>query len=234
MPWSCGAKGCRTHSSAEHACPGWTLSSIQSSVGQGGVNRKADVQVIQGGLNRVGRQYGGPWPRLATDGVSSFPTVQAIKAFQTTFFGTRKPDGRVDVNRRTYQALARKLRFKYISVSLPDQMLAGFENGRRVYQFPCLTGDSDHPTNKGTFSIIRKRHPYRSHKYDVDMNYAMFFTADGKAIHQYHGVAGLIIVRDMRQAVSDWFGSHGCVRLEEAHAKALFRWAPQGTRVVVF
>jgi lipoprotein-anchoring transpeptidase ErfK/SrfK len=113
-------------------------------------------------------------------------------------------------------------------------MLEAFEDGGRMYQFPCVTGDSTHPTNVGTFTVLRKRHPCRSNTYDVDMNYALFFTNDGKAIHQYHGSAGLTVVRAARQNVSDWFGSHGCVRLEEANAKTLYNWTPVGTRVVVF
>jgi lipoprotein-anchoring transpeptidase ErfK/SrfK len=60
----------------------------------------------------------------------------------------------------------------------------------------------------------------------------MFFSADGKAIHQYHGLVPLSVVRAAKSA-SDWFGSHGCVRLTEADAKALFEWTPEMTKVVV-
>jgi hypothetical protein len=66
------------------------------------------------------------------------------------------------------------------------------------------------------------------------MNYAIFFTTDGKAIHQYHGIAGLTAVRFARHNVADWFGSHGCVRLEEAHARALFNWASTETQIHVY
>jgi lipoprotein-anchoring transpeptidase ErfK/SrfK len=66
------------------------------------------------------------------------------------------------------------------------------------------------------------------------MNYAMFFTTDGKALHQYHGAVPLNVVRTFRGKVSEWFGSHGCVRLSEADARALFEWAPLGTAVEVF
>jgi lipoprotein-anchoring transpeptidase ErfK/SrfK len=36
------------------------------------------------------------------------------------------------------------------------------------------------------------------------------------------------------KGVSDWFGSHGCLRLEEADARTLFRWTPSGTVVQVY
>ncbi|MBI4795239.1 MAG: L,D-transpeptidase [Deltaproteobacteria bacterium] len=84
---------------------------------------------------------------------------------------------------------------KHIVVNLEEQMVEAFEDDERVYQFICVTGDDDHPTDKGTFKIYRKQHPYRSKTYDVQMDYAMFFTQDGKALHQYHGPIPLSVVR---------------------------------------
>lgn len=75
------------------------------------------------------------------------------------------------------------------------------------------------------FQILRKNHPYRSRTYNSQMNYALFFTSDGKALHQYHGVVLLSVVRTARSNFSDWFGSNGRVRLAEADAKALYEWA---------
>jgi lipoprotein-anchoring transpeptidase ErfK/SrfK len=66
----------------------------------------------------------------------------------------------------------------------------------------------------------------------VKMHYAMFFTHDGKAIHQYHGPV-FSIVRALKTSVSDSFGSHGCVRLQEEDARALFSWASNHTIVHV-
>lgn len=80
---------------------------------------------------------------------------------------------------------------------------------------------------------MRKHALYRSRSYDAQMNYAMFFSHDGKAFHQYHGFVPLSAVRIARAGVSEWFGSHGCVRLTERDAKALYAWAPVGTRVHV-
>jgi lipoprotein-anchoring transpeptidase ErfK/SrfK len=113
------------------------------------------------------------------------------------------------------------------------QILEAFEDNNRIYRFDCVTGDSDHPTNRGHFKIIRKENPYRSKTYNVQMDYALFFTQDGKAIHQYHGIVSLATVRMMRNKISDWFGSHGCVRLSEVNARTLFRWANIGTAVEV-
>jgi len=122
---------------------------------------------------------------------------------------------------------------KRIRVLLSEQAVEAFEGNTRVHRFECVTGDNGHPTGRGTFKIFRKNHPYRSRSYDVQMDYAMFFTQDGKALHQYHGLIPLSVVRTARQNVSDWFGSHGCVRLTEPDARALYEWAPVGTVVQV-
>lgn len=122
---------------------------------------------------------------------------------------------------------------KLIKVYLDRQIVEGFESNKSVFLFDCVTGDRDHPTDRGVFHILRKEHPYRSHKYNVQMDYAMFFSVDGKALHQYHGPISLSMVRAMRQGVSDWFGSHGCVRLSEEDARDLFGWAVVGTEVHV-
>lgn len=121
---------------------------------------------------------------------------------------------------------------KKIVVRLGNQTVEALDGGLRVFLFDCVTGDSSHPTNKGSFRIIRKQHPYRSKTYDVQMNYAMFFTSDGKALHQYHGIVPLTMLRTMKSG-SDWIGSHGCVRLSEADASALYNWAAVQTLVVV-
>ena len=122
---------------------------------------------------------------------------------------------------------------KVIQVNLTLQIVEAYEGSTRIFQFECVTGDKDHPTDCGVFRILRKSHPYRSHTYNVQMNYAMFFTHDGKALHQYHGIVPLSIVRTARSNVSEWFGSHGCVRLAEADAKTLYEWSSVGTTVKV-
>lgn len=123
---------------------------------------------------------------------------------------------------------------KVIKVDLTAQLVDAFDGTERIHRFECVSGDKDHPTDRGTFKIQRKYEIYRSHTYNVQMNYAMFFTADGKALHQYHGAVPLTVVRTFRSKVTEWFGSHGCVRLCEEDARALFEWAPLGTAVEVF
>lgn len=70
---------------------------ISASVGQGGVNKRIDVQVVQALLNRATRAG------LALDGRCSPVTVAAIKAFQKGFMPN--PDGRIDVDRTSWKNL---------------------------------------------------------------------------------------------------------------------------------
>jgi len=122
---------------------------------------------------------------------------------------------------------------KHIVVNLEEQIVEAFEGDKLVHKFICVSGDDDHPTDKGVFRIFRKEHPYRSKTYDVPMDYAMFFTQDGKALHQYHGPIPLSMLHNLKTDVTDWIGSHGCVRLDEDAARTLYEWAPMNTKVTV-
>lgn len=70
---------------------------ISASVGQGGVNKKADVLAIQQALNKIPPHKGGPNPKLVEDGLIGPKTIGAIRAFQQSDIALVK-DGRVDVN----------------------------------------------------------------------------------------------------------------------------------------
>jgi hypothetical protein len=233
MPWSCGKQHCPTHSNVEHYCQGWSLAPISGSVGEGGKNASSDVRIIQAALNRL-IDPERTLARFQTDGRSSPSLIAALKQFQVLALQLAQPDGRVDPGGKTYKALARTLQLKRIRVSLEAQVLEAIEDGRVIHRFPCMTGADDHPTDPGTFKIFKKNREHRSRAYDAQMNYAMFFTKDGKAIHQYHGPMGLTVVRAMKRTVSGWFGSHGCVRLSEEHARKMFEWTPMSTTVQVY
>jgi peptidoglycan hydrolase-like protein with peptidoglycan-binding domain len=77
--------------------------SISASVGEGGVNRSADVKTIQELLNQIPVSKGGPQPLLAVDGLVGPKTIGAIRQFQKFHFGWS--DGRVDTNNVTIAKL---------------------------------------------------------------------------------------------------------------------------------
>jgi lipoprotein-anchoring transpeptidase ErfK/SrfK len=122
---------------------------------------------------------------------------------------------------------------KRIAVDLSSQTLKAYEGADVMFSFDCVTGSKDHPTDPGHFRILHKSPNHVSQAYGVPMHWAMFFTTDGKAIHQYHGMVPLSVVRTLKEHVTDYLGSHGCVRLVESDAKALFEWADYATAVHV-
>lgn len=76
---------------------------ISQSVGVGGVNKKADVAIVQKLLNTHVDTLG--LLALATEGDCGAKTIAAIKAFQTTILGVSNPNGRADPSGRTITAL---------------------------------------------------------------------------------------------------------------------------------
>jgi lipoprotein-anchoring transpeptidase ErfK/SrfK len=119
---------------------------------------------------------------------------------------------------------------KKIVVKLGAQLLHAMEHNDVVAEFDCVTGDEDHPTDVGRFQIFRKEKNCYSKKYSAQMDYAMFFTEDGKAIHMGRAVG---LCSYLKYFGADSIGSHGCVRLDEDDAKWLFAWAPMHTPVIV-
>jgi peptidoglycan hydrolase-like protein with peptidoglycan-binding domain len=77
---------------------------ISASVGQGGVNRYADVLAIQQALNKIPPNQGGPDPKLVEDGLIGPKTRGAILKFQRANAGLPQ-DSRIDVNGPTLARL---------------------------------------------------------------------------------------------------------------------------------
>ena len=79
---------------------------IRASVGQGGVNRPADVRTIQEMLNKALPGWGGPAAKLVPDGFNGPLTVAAIRRFQQVQLATYfPPDGRVEPGKKTLKRL---------------------------------------------------------------------------------------------------------------------------------
>ncbi len=85
--------------------------SISGSVGAKGVNKEADVELIQKLLNDVGLK-----PKLSVDGDCGPKTIAAITAYQKRL-GFRKPDGRIDVGGTTWKKLSANITASDTSVS---------------------------------------------------------------------------------------------------------------------
>lgn len=111
-----------------------------------------------------------------------------------------------------------------ITVDLSQQQLIAFEGMTPVRAFAVATGDYDHPTIVGEYSVQWKREKIDligPDWYFKDVPYVMMF-AKPFYIH-----------------AAPWrpeFGkpdSHGCVTLAEADAGWLFNWAEVGTPIFI-
>ncbi len=76
---------------------------IRRSVGFGGANQPADVQIVQKLISAVPIARGGPSPSLVVDGLCGPLTCAAISAFQRKNIGSA--DGRIDPGQRTQEVL---------------------------------------------------------------------------------------------------------------------------------
>ena len=119
---------------------------------------------------------------------------------------------------------------KRILIKLREATLYAFEGDVLKFKFDTATGRDNFRTEPGSYKILRKHKVYRSRKYNSPMPYAMFFSEDGKAIHQSDWVSGKHLFQHFGIY---WFGSHGCAGLHEEDAKVLFEWTPYHTPVVV-
>lgn len=107
-----------------------------------------------------------------------------------------------------------------VVASLPLQQLHVYRNGVRIGASTISSGKRGHETPVGVFTILQKRAEHYSNLYDnAPMPFMQRLTWDGIALH-----AGRLPGHP---------ASHGCIRLPEAFARALFSTTRPGDVVIV-
>jgi hypothetical protein len=105
-------------------------------------------------------------------------------------------------------------------VSIGQQHVTLYADGKRIAQARVSTGTASHPTPTGVFSIIEKDRWHRSNLYDsAPMFYMQRLTWSGVAMHE-----GIL---------PGYAASHGCIRLPTDFASRLWVTTKLGVRVVV-
>ena len=129
---------------------------------------------------------------------------------------------------------------KAIYVSTGRQEMRSFEHGTLVRQSLVTTGRPELPTDVGTFSVLRKNHPWtmhspfpRSSPYwypDTVVQYVLWFNDDGSGLHDayWRSKFGPGTNGPGRSG-----GTHGCVNMPTDVTIWMYNWAPVGTPVVV-
>jgi hypothetical protein len=113
---------------------------------------------------------------------------------------------------------------KVIWIDQEEQVGAAYGRGKKLLEFPILSGDDETPTPPGTYVIKSKVRHYHSRKYDTPMPFSLFFDYRGRAIHEGD-------VADPEEK-SEW-ATHGCIHVEQPYMEWLFNWAEAGKTVVV-
>lgn len=179
--------------------------SISAKVGKNCLNNTIDVGQIINLLNARKKQfhYATAMRQVkipaANDLDVTAKLTQAIIQFQKYFQKMNAPDGVVTPDGNTILFLGGiRKSGKMILVDLDDQNLFAYDGTRLAHEFYCASGSHGHPTAlwPSVHRTFRKHREYRSKAYNAQMNYAMFFTVDGKAIHQSNGVGITSILKD--------------------------------------
>ncbi|HXA41518.1 MAG TPA: L,D-transpeptidase [Candidatus Solibacter sp.] len=141
---------------------------------------------------------------------------------------------------RLQSAMAAGMPDKAIYVSTARQEMRSFEHGVLVKQSLVTTGRPELPTDIGTFSVLRKNHPWtmhspfpRSSPYwypDTVVQYVLWFNDDGSGLHDayWRSKFGPGTNGPGRSG-----GTHGCINMPTDVTIWMYDWAPVGTPVVV-
>lgn len=160
----------------------------------------------------------GKYPVMA---VASDPSGN--KARETAFIIVQKPE---------YGAEG-----TYVYISIGEQKLTYFENGKVRLECPVVTGNiyTDHATPRGTYSLNYKSQNVtlkgtedNGDKYESFVNYWMAFIGSSVGMHDasWRNVFGGNIYMGG--------GSHGCVNMPMGAAAELFSLIEPGTPVLVY
>lgn len=114
---------------------------------------------------------------------------------------------------------------KVIWINQPKQVGIAYQEGKKVFEFPVITGDDETTTDPGIYVVKLKDENYYSRTYDTPMPYSIFFDLKGKkAIHEGE-VPPPVLKKEL--------ATHGCIHVEPPYIKILYDWADEENTVVV-
>jgi lipoprotein-anchoring transpeptidase ErfK/SrfK len=114
---------------------------------------------------------------------------------------------------------------KVIWINQPKQVGVAYEQGKKLFEFPVMTGDDEETTDPGIYVVKAKDDNYYSRKYDTPMPYSIFFDIKGKkAIHE----GEVPPPAEKRE-----FATHGCVHVEQPYIEWLYDWTEEEKTVVI-
>jgi len=114
---------------------------------------------------------------------------------------------------------------KVIWINQLKQVGSAYERGKKVLEFPVLTGDDETTTEPGIYLVRVKEEDYYSRKYQTPMPYSIFFNYNERqAIHE-----GQVPPPQKKIGLA----THGCVHVEQPYIKWLYDWTEADRTLVV-
>ena len=114
---------------------------------------------------------------------------------------------------------------KVIWIDQIKQVGIAYHEGKKLLEFPIITGDDESTTDPGIYVVKLKDDNYYSRKYETPMPYSIFFDLKGKkAIHE-----GEVPPPEIKKELA----THGCIHVEPPYIERLYDWADEGNTVVV-
>jgi lipoprotein-anchoring transpeptidase ErfK/SrfK len=114
---------------------------------------------------------------------------------------------------------------KIIWIDQRRQIGTVYERGKKIREFPVLTGDAETTTEPGIYLVQVKEEDYYSQKYQTPMPYSIFFNYTSRAA--IHG--GEVPPPPKRRR----FATHGCIHVELPDIKWLYDWTEPGKTLVI-
>jgi hypothetical protein len=114
---------------------------------------------------------------------------------------------------------------KVIWIDQPKQVGIAYQRGKKLFEFPVVTGDDENTTDPGIYRVKLKDINYYSRKYDTPMPCSIFFDLKGrKAVHE-----GEVPPPEIKKELA----THGCIHVEPPYIQMLYDWADEENTAVV-
>ncbi len=136
-----------------------------------------------------------------------------------------------------------------VVVSLAEQALRAYHNGKLMFSFQVTTGQPDLPTPPGTWWVEGKKSPTEFKSMEpmsspfwyppTKINYAMQFHSNGYFLHDSwwrseYGPGTNFPHLDTGGTQYSLEGSHGCVNMSTDNAKTLYNFVKVYTNVMIY
>jgi hypothetical protein len=120
---------------------------------------------------------------------------------------------------------------KSIEVSLAEQKMRTFEDGKLIYEFTVSTGKEDSPTPEGNFTVLNKHVEVFSNLSSCWLPYWVGFTSDG-----LYGIHETPLCKEGRRGEEDLGkpASIGCVRVGMDESQIFYNWVEVGTPIKIY